>query len=180
MAQIHKTESVCHNYQGVFYDSNIWINLYGIYAEGKYNIAKYSHFHKYFLTKNIPIYVNSHSIAEFINVNLWYSHKDYESKNNIKLKPKDYRGTDEFKVDFEKIRLIVEHEILTHSKILNKTFKQEHFIKHLNLMSGGYIDIIDVVFMDMCIDKNILMVTDDRDLILYPSNNFHVLTARRI
>ncbi len=176
MAIIHKKLGDLKHFKGIFYDTNIWIYLYGIYPGEKYN-ENVSKVHKQILDYGNNIYYNNLVISEFINRNIHFALKEYNLSKGTDIKIKDFRHTPEFAKDFGDIGRIVKDEIIRNSKYLNKNWENDHFVDALDLMKNGYIDINDVFIMNECISKNILLFTLDRDLKEYPLNYLNILTC---
>lgn len=148
-----------------FFDTNIWLLLYGNVANYQKNDQKeYSVFFEEILTRKSAIYISSMILSEFANVLLRLQFKIWKGKCGI-INPdykKNFVGTEEY-----------QKTVLQISSTINKIIKLPNVVRIPDDFNSSNLDeiltnFINVDFNDSFISflvksKNLILVTNDRD-----------------
>lgn len=161
-----------------FFDTNIWLLLFGTIADFQKNQQKkYSEFFAEVLGKEIPIYITSLVFSEFSNVLLRRDFNRWQKTNSFIEKDfkKDFVGTDEYKnsVNLIKIQL---NKILSLPNLM-RIGDSFHIIDFDDILQNfELIDFNDCYYAEICKSFNYILVTNDKDLFIL-KEKIDLLTA---
>lgn len=148
-----------------FFDTNVWLYLYcsvGNYREEI--IANYNEFFEKVLEANSSIYTTSLQISEFFNA---YSRIEFRIQSRLDPSLKNYktqfRSSPEFLELIKELNLIIKHKILKNSIKMDDNFSNIN-IDNVLLLEKGY-DFNDEYFLNLCEENDIIVVSNDRDMI---------------
>ncbi len=154
-----------------FFDTNVWLYVYGPIAYQDWKSEIYSSVLKKMHDLGCPIYTNSMVISEFINS---FARMEFKQQSTF-MGFKDFRNSSEFLSTAEEIAYNVK-------KILNITFRCDSDLADLDLINlvnnfetGSY-DFNDLIFTEICKNRGMILVTHDGD---FKSSGLEVLTANR-
>lgn len=159
-----------------FIDNNIWMYLFcpvGNYNE--YSVNIYNEFFRKILQNECTIYTSSIIISEFFNA---YCKVDYKIKrrSNPSLRDykRDFRNTPYFEELSKEVCQIIKDKILKYSIRLNDDFSTIDIDAILN--ENKNFDFNDMYIVKLCEDKNLKILTNDKDF-LHFQNNIDVVTS---
>ena len=161
-----------------FFDTNIWLLLYGTVADfQKSEQSKHSKLFSNIIEKNKPIYITSLVCSEFSNVllrrdfNLWKEKNSFYDKNF----KKDFVGTDIYKKSVYSIKIQM-NKILSLPNLI-KIGDSFHILNFDNIFKNfNLIDFNDSYFAEVCRLNNYKMVSNDKDLLML-SDSINIITA---
>jgi predicted nucleic acid-binding protein len=155
-----------------FFDTNVWLLLYGTVAGFQANDqTQYANLLEKLITRDSPIYITSMVISEFANVLLRRDFNQWISNNNFIDKDfkKDYVGTTEYK-----------NSVATITVSINKIFKLPNLIviadnfnaidKNAILNNFKIVDFNDSYYAQLAILSKYKIVTNDKDFQKLDSN----------
>lgn len=148
-----------------FFDTNIWLLLYGKVADYQKNDQKaYSNLFNEILTRKSPIFITSMIISEFANVLLRLEFSIWKGKNRL-IDPdykKNFVGTDEYK-----------KAVIQISSSINRIISLPNIVRipdnfnsaNLNeiLLNFKIVDFNDAYIAYLVNSKNLILVTNDAD-----------------
>lgn len=148
-----------------FFDTNIWILLFGTVADVETKEQKvYSKFLEDLLTKDKPIFITSGVISEFSNVLLRRDYNQWAPKSgfpNPKFKD-NYVGSSEYKNSVQSINSLVKN-ILSLPNVV-KIPDDFNAIDTENVLNTFFIvDYNDSYIAELSLMKNFKIVTNDKD-----------------
>lgn len=148
-----------------FFDTNIWLLLYGTVAGFQANDQlQYTKLLEKLITRDSPIYITSMVVSEFANVLLRRDFNQWISNNNFIGKDfkKDFVGTKDY-----------ENSVETISVSINKIFKLPNLVvvgdnfnaidKNQILLDFKLVDFNDAYYTQLAQLNNYKIVTNDRD-----------------
>ncbi len=154
-----------------FFDTNVWLYIYGPVAYQDWKSGIYSSALKKMHDLGCPIYTNSMVISEFINS---FARMEFKQQFTF-TRFKDFRNSSAFLSTAEEIAYNVK-------RILNITLRCDSDIADLDLVhiveyfeTGSY-DFNDLIFTEICKSRNMVLVTHDGD---FKGSGLEVLTANR-
>ncbi len=155
-----------------FFDTNIWILLFGTvaYVETKEQKA-YSNFLENLLIKDSPIFITSGVISEFSNVLLRRDFNLWAPKSGL-ASPKfksDYVGSNEYKSSVKSINLLIKN-ILSLPNIVKLPDDFNSIEIDSVLSSFLIIDYNDSYINQLSLIKGFKIVTNDKDFQKLNSN----------
>ena len=149
----------------LFFDTNIWLLIYGPFGDFKKNRQKaYTALFESVVSKNCSIYLSSMVLSEYANVVLRYEFsiwKEKKTKMGADYK-RDFVGTETYQ---EKVRSVKEqlNAILNLPNII-KLPDNFNAISLDNVFSDfGASDFNDAYINETVNSKNLILVTDDGD-----------------
>lgn len=159
-----------------FVDNNVWMYLFC--PVGNYNedlVNTYNTFFFKILKNKCTMYTSSLILSEFFNS---YCRVDFKvkRKSNPSLKDykKDFRNTDYFNELSESICEIIKDKILKYSIRLDDRFSE---LDIEDVLTGDKnFDFNDKYIAKLCEDKNIKILTNDKDF-LNLNNNIDIVTS---
>lgn len=163
------------NIDGVILDTNVLIDLY--YPGNKNNRSKItlenlSNIHEDLRQKNLKFYIILPIISEFYNFAIKVAHKNYCENNKFKINLKKYRNTMDFKEELKSILLILDG-ILSDFKYVNHDFEFINDTFTQKLLEN--LDFTDLMLRKFCVEKNILLITLDKDFKKVYSNEYNLI-----
>lgn len=178
MAKIKITDFKIKYSDSFFFDTNIWLLLFGTVADFQKNDQKkYSSLFEEIITKDKSIYITSLIFSEFSNVILRRDFKIWQknSESYDKEFKKDFVGTEEYKKSIYSITLQLKKILSLPNLIrIGDSFHVLEFDKIFESFES--IDFNDSYFAEICRVNDYHMVTNDRDLLLL-SNTINIITA---
>jgi predicted nucleic acid-binding protein len=178
MAKINIDNHVIGFSDSYFFDTNVWLLLFGTIADfQKYEQKKYSQFFSNIIEKEKPIYITSLICSEFSNVLLRRDFKLWEKENSFHNKDfkRDFVGTDKYKSSVYSIKLQM-NKILSLPNLI-KIGDSFHILNFDNIFSNfDLIDFNDSYYAEVCRVNNYKMVTNDKDFLLI-SDSINIITA---
>ncbi len=148
-----------------FFDTNVWLILYGTFADYHKNEQRvYSDLLEQIITYDKPIFFTAMILSEFSNVILRRDFKQWTDTNNLVRKEfkRDFVGTAEYKNSVETITASI-NRIL---KLPNLILIADSFnaISKDNVLNNfKIVDLNDAYFAELAIRNNYKVVTNDRD-----------------
>ena len=155
--------------QSYFFDTNIWLYIYGPIGWPDQRSAIYSRTLREIRDSNGTIYINCMIISEFINA---FSRIEFKQQT-------DYSRFKEFRNSLS-FRSIAEDIASNVRKILRNTLTCDPDLKAIDLpeimrfFEQGKYDFNDLVFAEICRTKGLVFVTHDKD---FSDMGVEVLTA---
>lgn len=148
-----------------FFDTNIWLLLYGKIADYQKNDQKeYSRLFGEILSRKSSIYINSMIISEFANVILRLEFSVWKTRNKL-IDPdykKDFVGTDEYKNTVAHITAII-NKILQLPNIIRIPDDFNSLNMGEILENFKQVDFNDAYIYSITKSKNLILVTNDGD-----------------
>lgn len=165
MEKIKPSELTINFSTELFFDTNIWIFLFGSLSTFKEDRQK--HYSKLFdeaIQRECPIYISSMIISEFANVILRREFNKWKklSDNFDKEYKKDFVGTDFYKEKTENVKSQLNKILLLPNIVkLPDSFNS---ISLENIFSDfGTADFNDAYINEIVSSRNFVLVTDDGD-----------------
>lgn len=161
-----------------FFDTNVWLLLYGTIANFQKNEQKkYSRFFSEILTKKTPIYITSLVFSEFSNVLLKRDFRQWQAETSSPQNSykQDFVGSAAYRRSVDSITTQLRKILqLPNLMIVGDNL---HILDFGNIfLDFNSIDFNDSYFTEVCLLNNYKMVTNDRDLLLV-SSKIDVITA---
>lgn len=161
------------------FDTNIWMYLYC--PLGNYNrkvIKIYDRFLKHLIQANSTIYISSLVLSEFFNAycRLEFNIKKNKTPSKYKDYKKNFRSTKEYDNLMTIIKTTVKSQILKLAKRIDDEFSNMSIDKLFSII--GESDFNDCYYNIFAEQKNIAIVTDDRDFWI-KNSNIKILTANK-
>jgi len=155
-----------------FFDTNIWLLLYGTIAHFQEKDQKqYSRFFANILERENPIYITSLVLSEFANVLLRKDFNQWVSINGLVNQDfkRDFVGTSEYTYSVEIVSVLI-NKILALPNILRISDDFTAIDISSILKQFKIIDYNDSYFLEMAESKELVVVTNDSDLLKIDSN----------
>ena len=161
-----------------FFDNNVWMLLFaGIAGTHKDRQKKYSDLLKDIKNRDGSIFISSLILSEYINRSLRLSFNQWiDIEGRIKSETdfkRDYRGTQHYK-DSLKVTLLEVNDILEMSERRPDDFNSINIDSIFYEMSSDS-DFNDSYYVELCDKNNMILVTDDTDL-LNTQRNISIVT----
>lgn len=161
------------------FDANIWMYLYC--PLGNYNkkiIRIYDQFLKQIIQANSTIYISSLILSEFFNAycRLEFNIKKKKNPSRYNDYKKDFRTTQEYCDLITIIKTTVKNQILKLAHRIDDEFSNIDIDKLFSII--GISDFNDGYYHIFAEQKNITIVTDDRDFWI-KNSNVKILTANK-
>lgn len=153
-----------------FFDTNVWLYLYCSVGNYKPELIKnYNEFFEKVLEAGSKIFTTSLQISEFFNAYCRIEHR-IQSKENPGLKnyKKQFRSSNEFLLVIEELSMIIKERILKNSIKLDDNFSKTN-IEALLHTEKAY-DFNDEFFLNICEENDIIVVSNDIDLLKTDKN----------
>lgn len=152
------------NGNNFFFDANIWLSIYGpIGAPHDWRAERYSKFLSKLQNQSCNIYTNSIIVSEYVNR---FSRMEFEQQRELLgFGPKDFKIFRK-STYFEAIASEIEVNI---KKIVKIVRRCDHEVGNVDLIKlasdykNGYYDFNDLMFVEICRDNNLILVTHDGD-----------------
>lgn len=155
-----------------FFDTNIWLLLFGTVADFEKNEQrKYSNFFAELVSKDKAIYITSLVFSEFSNVLLRRDFRSWQKNTNNYDKDfkKDFVGTEAYKNSVESIKIQL-NKILALPNLV-RVGDSFHILNFERIFSNfDFIDFNDSYYAEVCMQNNYKLVTNDRDLFRLEQN----------
>ncbi len=161
-----------------FFDTNVWLLLFGTIADFQKNFQKqYSNFLSLLIEKDKTIHITTLVISEITNVLLRIDYRQWKDNNKFYDKDfkRDFVGTEDYKRSVKSISIII-NKILSLPNVL-RISDDFHVMDVTSILKDlEKIDFNDSVYTAICYAKKCKMVTNDSDF-LQVANRIDVLTA---
>ena len=168
--KVHSIENyVFPEGKGYFFDTNIWLYIYGPIGWPDQLSDAYSRALKEIRNSEGTIYINCMIISEFINA---FSRIEFKQQTEF-TRFKDFRNSLAFRVIAQEIAYNIR-------KILKSTFACDPDLQAvdlpeiMDLFEQGKYDFNDLLFAQICRAKNMVFVTHDKD---FSELGVEILTA---
>ena len=165
MEKIKPSELTINFSTELFFDTNIWLFLFGQLAGHKKDRQKeYSKLFEKALQKKCPIFITSMIISEFANVILRDEFKKWSrDSNKINLKYKDdFVGTEAYKEKVKAVKIQL-NKILSLPNIVKQPDSFNSLSLENVLSDFGTADFNDAYINEIVNNRNLILVTDDGD-----------------
>jgi len=156
-----------------FLDANIWLFVYGPMAYKKQKSQIYSTAIRDIRTTGSLIFIDVLIISEFINTYARWEHKQSASTGNTF---KDFRKSADFVAIAKDIAVNVKR-IIKQCQRCDSNFATIDIEAVLTEFEKGDLDFNDQMFSEICKDKGLILVTDDKD---FKGSGLTVLTANKL
>lgn len=178
MAKINPSNYKIKYSDTFFFDTNIWILLFGTIANTQKKEQKlYSNLFEEILIKEKSIYITTLVISEFTNVLLRKDYKEWIHQNspvNYDYK-KDFVGTDYYKNSITTIKILI-NKIINLPNIIKVSDSLNSLDFESILNSFEKIDFNDSVFIELCKKNNYIIVSNDKDMLI-ASDDLNIISA---
>lgn len=159
----------------VFFDANIWLDIYGP-APKHWAQAPCSSLFRKLIKNDIDIYTTSLIISEVINA--WTRIEFHQQRKKLGFRTnefKKFRETAEFLDVAEEISINVE-KILRLSKRFDSSLASIDMDIIISKYRSGTYDFNDLIFRDICKTNDFILVTNDYD---FCKTDIDILTANK-
>lgn len=169
MATTYKLKDFAQLYgKDVFVDANVLIYLF--WPTGQYSYeSDYARVFRNLLRQGNNLYVNFLIISEVVNRVLRHEYQ------KLKLTPgqtfKNFRDSVVGRDVISDIYLIVQNEILSRFKIIDKTFNKNDIESFLMV---DQLDFVDKATVSICSENNLVLLTNDKD---FKNSGLDILTG---
>lgn len=146
-----------------FFDTNIWLLLFGTVASMNKNDQKeYSALFNEILQKNKPIYITSMIISEFANVMLKRDYKQWIAANKLVHSDykKDFVGTKDYSDSVDTITILI-NKILNLAVVVGDNFNA--LDRNLIFDNFKTVDFNDSYILELAKINNYKLITNDSD-----------------
>lgn len=156
MATNYKLQDFSHlSGKDIFVDANVLIYLF--WPTGQHSFeSNYARVIRNLIRQGNSLYVNFLVISEIVNRVIRIEHQ----KLNSSKKYKEFRNSQEGIDVIRDIYLIVQKEILTHFKIIGKTFNKSDIEGFLFV---DQLDFVDKATVSICSENKMVILTNDKD-----------------
>ncbi len=169
-APIHSTATYDFpSEKGYFFDTNIWLYIYGPIGWPDQKSAVYSRVLREIRDSNGTIYINCMIISEFINA---FSRIEFKQQTTYS-RFKEFRNSLSFRPVAEDIASNVK-KILRNTLTCDPELKVIDLPEIMSFFEQGKYDFNDLVFAEICRDKGLVFVTHDKD---FSELGVEILTA---
>jgi len=155
--------------QSFFFDTNIWLYIYGPISWQDPRSEIYSSALKKIRASNGSIYINCMIISEFINA---FSRIEFRQQSQFS-RYKDFRNSPGFRAVAQDIAYNV-RKILKNTLACDSDFVAINLPEIIDIFEQGKYDFNDLVFAEVCRSKEMIFVTHDKD---FSDMGVEVLTA---
>jgi predicted nucleic acid-binding protein len=158
----------------LFLDANVWLYLFGPqYAKGSsVEVKSYSAAFKNILTAGCTIFIDALVLSEFVNSSARYYYNVLPRSGRPRTF-KTYRGGQVFLMQAKQIAIACS-SILRHCRRIDSGFGNLDVNELLVRYQAGKLDFNDSVILQLCMKKNLTLVTHDAD---FKNQAVTVLTA---
>lgn len=149
-----------------FFDTNIWLLLFGTVASfQKFEQRKYSNFFGNLVSNENSIYITSLVLSEFSNVLLRRDFKQWQENTNSYTKSFkiDFVGTEEYKKSVYSIKILLD-KILNVPNLIKIGDSLQTMDMEIVLENFEKIDFNDCYYGELCKLYDYKMVSHDKDL----------------
>lgn len=139
----------------VFVDANVLIYLF--WSTGQYTYeSNYASVVKNLLRQGNSLFVDFLVISEVVNRVLRIEHKRLNPNQSFK----DFRNSQDGREVISDIYLIVRNDILSHFKVIGKSFNKSNIEDFLIV---DQLDFVDKATISICHENSLVLLTNDRD-----------------
>jgi predicted nucleic acid-binding protein len=157
--------------QGYFFDTNIWLYIYGPISWPDERSDVYSRALKEIRNSKGTIYINCMIISEFINS---FSRIEFKQQSEF-IRFKDFRGSLKYRVIAQEIAYNVK-KIFRNTLACDPELQIINFPEVMDMFEQGKYDFNDLLFAQICRAKNLVFVTHDKD---FSELGVEILTANK-
>lgn len=155
--------------KGYFFDTNIWLYIYGPIGWPDQRSDAYSKALKKIRNSDGTIYINCMIISEFINA---FSRIEFKQQTGF-TRFKEFRNSLTFRVIAQEIAYNV-RKILRSTLACDPELQAIDLPEVMDLFEQGKYDFNDLLFAQICRAKNMVFVTHDKD---FSELGVEILTA---
>lgn len=155
--------------KGYFFDTNIWLYIYGPIGWPDQRSDAYSRALKEIRNSDGTIYINCMIISEFINA---FARIEFKQQTNF-TRFKEFRNSLAFRAIAQDIAYNV-RIILRNTLACDPELQAIDLPKVMDLFEQGKYDFNDLLFAQICRAKNMVFVTHDKD---FSELGVEILTA---
>jgi predicted nucleic acid-binding protein len=155
--------------KGYFFDTNIWLYIYGPISWPDERSDIYSRALKGIRDSKGTIYINCMIISEFINT---FSRIEFKQQSEFS-RYKEFRNSLKYRVIAQDISYNVK-KILKSTLACDPEQQAINFPEVMDLFEQGKYDFNDLLFAQICRAKNLVFVTHDKD---FSELGVEILTA---
>lgn len=155
--------------QGYFFDTNIWLYIYGPISWPDHKSEIYSGALKRIKDSKSTIYINCMIISEFINT---FSRIEFRQQFEFS-KYKEFRNSLKYRAIAQNIAYNVK-KIIKNTLACDPELQTIYFPEVLDLFEQGKYDFNDLLFAQICRAKGLVFVTHDKD---FSGLGVEILTA---
>jgi len=155
--------------KGYFFDTNIWLYIYGPIGWPDQRSDAYSRALKEIRNSDGTIYINCMIISEFINA---FARIEFKQQTNF-TRFKEFRNSLAFRAIAQDIAYNV-RKILRNTLACDPELQAIDLPKVMDLFEQGKYDFNDLLFAQICRAKNMVFVTHDKD---FSELGVEILTA---
>ena len=149
--------------QPLFFDTNIWIFIYGAYnTPGDQRVKTYSRAFKRAKTAESTIFIDSVVVGEFINRGVRDDYGFHHPPSSGRINFKAYRQTPEYAASARAVASSV-RSILAQCHRIESAFASCDIDAELVKFESGQTDWSDQMIVALCRERNLTLVTDDGD-----------------
>ncbi|WP_440955061.1 type II toxin-antitoxin system VapC family toxin [Methanosarcina sp. Mfa9] len=152
-----------------FFDTNIWLYIYGPISFPDWRSDVYSRALKDIRASEGSIYINCMIISEFVNA---FARIEFKQQSEF-VKYKEFRNSPSFRPVAEDISHNVK-KILKNTLICDPDLAAIKLPEIMDTFEEGRYDFNDLLFAEVCRAKDLIFVTHDRD---FRSLEIEILTA---
>jgi predicted nucleic acid-binding protein len=157
--------------KGYFFDTNIWLYIYGPIGWPDERSDIYSSALKRIRDSKGTIYINCMIISEFINT---FSRIEFRQQSEFS-RYKEFRSSLKYRAIAQDIAYNVK-KILKSTLACDPELQAMNFPEVMDLFEQGKYDFNDLLFAQICRAKNLVFVTHDKD---FSELGVDVLTANK-
>lgn len=157
--------------KGYFFDTNIWLYIYGPISWPDERSDIYSRALKGIRDSKGTIYINCMIISEFINT---FSRIEFKQQSEF-LRYKDFRSSLKYRAIAQDIAYNVK-KIFRSTLACDLELQAINFPEVMDLFEQGKYDFNDLLFAQICRAKNLVFVTHDKD---FSELGVEILTANK-
>jgi len=155
--------------KGYFFDTNIWLYIYGPIGWPDHKSDVYSRALKRIRESKVTIYINCMIISEFINT---FSRIEFRQQSEFS-KYKEFRNSLKYRAIAQDISYNVK-KILKNTLACDPELQAIDFPEVMDLFEQGKYDFNDLLFAQICRAKGLIFVTHDKD---FSGLGVEILTA---
>lgn len=165
MAKINISNHKVNYTDEYFFDTNVWLLLFGTVADFQLKYQKsYSEFLSDLIQKDKPIYITTLIISEISNVLLRIDFNEWKDKNRFFNKEfkKDFVGTEDYRNSVSTISLII-NKILSIPNVIRIPDDFHLLDLKSTLEDMKKIDFNDSVYTAICSARGFKIISNDSD-----------------
>ncbi|MDQ1251047.1 MAG: hypothetical protein QG646_116 [Euryarchaeota archaeon] len=155
--------------KGYFFDTNIWLYIYGPISWPDHRSDVYSRALKRIRDSKGTIYINCMIISEFINT---FSRIEFKQQSEFS-RYKEFRNSLRYRAIAQDIAYNVK-KILKNTLVCDPELQTINFPEVMDLFEQGKYDFNDLLFAQICRAKGLVFVTHDKD---FSELRVEILTA---